>query len=225
MTNIISTVTSDDKMIDDFFEIEADVPQIIQADVTTHKLTSNEENFPYTLNLKRSDFDNEKDLFKFIKSCETAIRRSPEYNDWREYIKEALGRFTCVISGEVNHETKVDLHHHPMSLFDITKSVIVKHMEKSEEFCSFDVASEVIETHYKNHVGYLPLVVSLHEKYHNGCLDIPMELVFGNYKEWLAQYGTYLDEEDLKRIYVKVGITKKSCNWKGYTWGQQNYPG
>lgn len=216
--------TETDQSIEEFFnDVEPDPEAtIVSSDIEKNELSA--EDYPFTLSLRRTDFGEDKDLKRFVKSCETGIRRSPEYKIWAEYIRDVMGKYICAISGEINAETTVEIHHHPMSLYDIVSSVIYRKIDSNKEFCSFDICQEVIEIHYQNKIGFIPLVSSLHEKVHNGALDIPMELVSGDYKKWLAEYGTFLDDDDLKRIHCKLNVKKDTCGWKGYKWSRDKYP-
>lgn len=195
----------------------------INADENKHELSS--DDYPYKISLRRSDFSDEKNVSKFIKNCEILVRRSIEYKEWTSYLREVLGQYVCAVSGEYNNETTVDIHHHPMTLYDIIKGVVYQRLDSNKSFCTFDISCDVIELHFKNQVGYVPIVSSLHEKYHNGYLDIPIEFVVGDYKEWLSKYGTYLEEDDLKKIYSKISLNKEKCGWDKYTWGKDSYKG
>lgn len=191
----------------------------IISDVEKKELSS--EKSPYTLLLRREDFSDEKELIKFIKSIESQIRFSPEYRIWTSYIRECLGFYMCSITGEVHAQTRVDLHHHPVSLFAIVKTVIFKYINSSKEFCSFDIAEDVIELHYENRIGYLPLVRSLHEKYHSGFLSIPIELVHGDYHYLIREFD--FDEDDEQSIQSKLAINKSNCSWNK-SWSKDRYP-
>lgn len=187
----------------------------VKSDEKTNTLSS--DDYEFSLTLKVSDFDDDKELKKFIRSCEGIIRKSPEYKIWREYLLNVLGKSKCEISGEMNIETTVEIHHHPMSLYDIVSGCVLKKLEQNKEFTSFEISQEVIELHYKNKIGYIPLITSLHEKLHNGFLKLPIELISGNFKDWMKDYSAYIDEEDMERIVEKISINKDNCGWKQYT--------
>lgn len=219
------TEKENENLSDILGNIDADVLQFpqhtITADVDNKELSS--ENSPFVLSLRRGEFIDEKELKKFIKSVEGIVRKSLEYKDWTSYIKEHLGHYTCSLTGEVSSQVNVDIHHHPVSLYKVTKAVIFKYLNASKEFCSFEIAQDVIDLHFENRVGYIPIVRTLHEKYHNGFMNIPMELIYG---EW--QYAVYQlphDEEDLEGIQSKLAITKENCGWNTETgyWDNTKY--
>jgi len=173
---------------------------------------------PYTLSLRRKEFADEKELTKFINSCERMIRCSPEYRVWTEYIREVLGMHVCEISGEVHSQTTVEIHHHPFTLYMLTKSVIMKHLEEDSEFCAFDIAIAVIQLHYEMRAPFCMIVKSLHEKFHKGFLQIPITLVQGDFRYLISHYLHYLDDDDSEMVTSRLGITNDNCGWDGQYW-------
>jgi hypothetical protein len=197
------------------------VNNIILSNQEQKQLYSTES--PYTLTLRREDFENQKDFEKFSKKCERLIRVSPEYSEWTQYLREVLGFYSCNITGESNFQTTVEIHHHPFTLYDVVKCVIKEYLNGHKSFCSFDICRDVIELHYENIIGYIPLISSLHEKYHNGFLLIPMELVHGDYKIFYERYHSYFDDDDIADIQSKLSIGFENCGWKQYSWAKDNY--
>ena len=175
-------------------------------------------NIGFNLPLRISEFTNEKDQVKFIKNVETAVRRSNEYRYWTSYITDALGHTTCSLTKESMHECTIEIHHHPITLFNICIAVIQDLINKQEKFCSFDVSTKIIELHFQDKVGYVPLLSSLHEKYHNSFLDIPIELINGDYK-YLLNNLPFLDEERNK-INSLCNVKIDTCR---QIWSRNNY--
>ncbi len=188
----------------------------IVADEETHRLSCDDS--PFTLDLKRTDFDTDKELERFIKSCERLIRSSPEYRVWTSYIRDSLGYYNCEVTGEQHAQTTVDIHHHPFSLYAIVKSVILKNMSIEKSFCSYDICEEVIKLHYEMKVPFCLLVSSLHEKFHNGFFLIPMELVKGDTTHLMNKYFIHLDEDEQQTITTRLAINKTNCGWTSYKW-------
>jgi len=149
------------------------------------------------------------------------VRYSVEYKHWHDYITDNLGYDSCALTEESMGQTKVEIHHHPISLYTICKAAISKHLNNDEEVCSFDIATEVIELHFTNKVGYVALLSNLHEKYHNGFLEIPIELIHGDYKYIMDNY--VIDDQELNRIYALCQI--KLENAKKVGWSKNSYPG
>jgi len=178
------------------------------------------ENYPFRLPLRIRNFENEADYKRFAKNCERTIRCSIEYKLWRRYIIDVLGVNKCMITEESIDECTLEVHHHIPSLYVAIKTIINKNIEIEKQFSTFDIALEIIELHFLNKIGYSVMVQTLHEKLHNGFLDIPMKLIKGNYRDFISEYSKYIDEEDLETINYRMSITKSSCGW-----AKDNYPG
>lgn len=187
------------------------------SDVDENKIIA--ENFDYNLSLRTYDAGDESEEKKFIKNCERMIRTCPEYHVWTEYIRDVMGFRECSITGEVHSETTVEIHHHPYNLFNIVKGVINKNIYEENKFCSFDICTSVMEIHFQMRAPFVLLLKSMHEKYHNGFLKIPMELVHGDYKWFMDNYSMHLGEETVEKITEKLNINVSNCDWTN-TWFQ-----
>ena len=188
-------------------------PKDVEVKSNVEGLELYSDNYPFRLSLRVRNFENEAEYKKFIKNCEMNIRRSIEYKLWRNYIVDILHINSCVITGEVMGEVSIDVHHHLPGLYMFTSAIINKKIEKEEEFCSFDICQEVIQLHFMNKVGYTTLLKSMHEKFHNGFLTIPIESIKGDYNYFLENYSKYLDEDDLEVIEKRLGTNESNCTW------------
>jgi len=92
-------------------------------------------------------------------------------------------------------------------------------MDNSEKFCSFDIAQEAIELHFKNKIGYVTLIETMHEKFHNGHLQIPIDLVRGDYKWFIREYAKYIEDDDLNTINSRLAVNESNVSWS-----KDNYP-
>ena len=194
----------------------------ISSNVDNKEITS--DNSPYNLTLRREEFSDDKQIKKFIKSVEAIVRGIPEYRDLTTYIKETLGHYAWALTKELSSQVHVDIHHHPVSLYSIVKAHIFKKLEDNQEFCSLDIAQEVIEMHYENRVGYIPLVRTLHEKFHAGFLSLPIDIVHGDYRYFIQNYSVYLEEDDLDTINSRLAVNRTNCGWgNNYSWSTGNY--
>lgn len=209
----ISSTNSDNKFVD----IEDYRNTIIYDTSVLYSIedenTVVSERSGFVLPLRIDDFASEKEMERFIKIIERMVRASFEYKLWVNYIRDVLNLEYCAITNESHSETTVEIHHHPFSLYMITKCVIFDKLNNSQKFCSFDIATEVIELHYKMKASFVPLVASLHEKFHNGFLKIPMELVHGDYKYLVDKYLHILDKEDQNIISERLKINFDNCGW------------
>lgn len=178
------------------------------------------DNYPFQLSLRVQVFETEAEYNKFIKNCEKLIRGCHEYKLWRDYITDVLHIQSCSITLERMDQTSIDIHHHPVSLFTIVKALVNEKLEKEEAFCTFDICTKAIELHFQNIVGFVALLSSMHEKFHNGFLTIPRSMIKGNYNTFISEYSKYLDEEELDIITSRLSITEHNCNWSA-----NDYPG
>jgi len=178
------------------------------------------DNHPFRLSLRVKTFESEADFNKFVKKVEQQVRSSLEYKEWKNYIIDVLGIKTCMITNEKIDECSIEVHHHLPSLYILVKALVNKKISNQEDFCSFDIATEAIEMHFKNKVGYVTLVKTLHEKFHNGFLTIPREFVKGDFNHFVSEYSQYLDETDLETIDMRMAASEANC-----TWARNDYPG
>jgi hypothetical protein len=185
----------------------------IEVKSNVHNMELYSDNYPFRLSLRINNFESETEYVKFIKNCEALIRRSIEYKHWREYIIDILGIQTCAITNEKMDEVSIDVHHHVPSLYILVSALVNESIENEKEFCTFDISQKAIELHFMNKVGYVTLIKSMHEKFHNNYLNVPIGLVKGDYNYFIQNYSKYLDDEDLDSINERLSITESNCNW------------
>lgn len=178
----------------------------------THELSS--EDNPYTLSLRIDEFEDPKDLDRFVKACVRLIRTCPEYRYWTDYIRQTLSLINCDITGESGIKTTVDVHHHPISLFAYTKAVILKNLSQGNSICTADIMIQMLQLHFEMKVPFVLLMTSLHEMFERGHLNLPMELVHGDYTYFINQLLSQLDEDEIDNIMSKLSINRENCGWR-----------
>ena len=177
------------------------------------------DNYPFSLSLRVNNFESESEYKKFIRNCEMMLRRCLEYKLWRNYIIDVLQINECMITHEKNSEVSIDVHHHIPSLYILVAAHVNRNIEKGEDFCTFDLCKEIMEMHFQNKIGYVTLLKSMHEKFHNGRLGIPISFVKGDYKYFMNNFSKYLDEYDLESMEERMVCDETDC-----TWTRGNYP-
>ena len=177
------------------------------------KLELSSEFSPFFSKLKTKNFETPKHEFTFVRSVESLVRRSLEYKNWRRYVMNEFDAVNCSITNESGQELTVEVHHHIPTLFTLVKCFVTKHILNAEEFTSFQIAEEVMEYHYRNKIGYVSIIKSLHEKHHNGYLQIPMDVVKGNYKAFLEEFDKFIDDDDLESLQSKLKVNYCNCGW------------
>jgi len=196
-----------------------DLTQEIYSDEKTSTLKSDTN--PYDLPLRLKSFYSEKEFDTYVKCVERLVRSSIEYKQWVSYIIETLNVRECALTGENVAEVNIEIHHHPINLYTVVKALVVDCVNKEIEFCTFDIATKTIELHFQNRIGFMPLMSDLHKKYHSGFLQLPIELVKGDYKYVLNNFP--VDENERDRIYSLCNVKAKDCVKVG--WAKGEYPG
>ncbi len=183
----------------------------VKSNVESLELYS--DNYPFSLSLRINNFENESDYKKFIKACERLVRGSIEYRHWKRYIIDVLQINECMITHEKISDLKIEVHHHMPNLYVLISALVNRCIEKDKEFCTFDIAQEAIALHFQNKIGYVTLISSMHEKFHNGKLGIPIELIKGDYKYFLKKFSKYIDETDLATLEERQVVHETNCSW------------
>ena len=168
---------------------------------------NNEEKIEFKISV--SEFDgtsahlrDEEDLDpKTIGYIEREVRNSFEYRNYISYLKNELDLTRCALLPNLDIEdagVSLEFHHFPLTLFDITE-IVAKDMldgiSEEDSVSCFDVAEKIVEEHYNNNIGLVPVTKSIHEMAHNGSIFIPTDKVHGNYKRFLAEYRKSIDPQ------------------------------
>lgn len=183
----------------------------VKSNVESLELYS--DNYPFSLSLRISNFESEGEYKKFVKGCERMVRSSLEYRHWKRYIIDVLQINECMITHEKISDLTIEVHHHLPSMYVLVCALVNRRIENNEEFCTFDVAQEAIDLHFQNKIGYVTLIKSMHEKFHNGKLGIPINLIKGDYRYFINTFSKYLDEADLATIDERQVIHETNCTW------------
>ena len=172
---------------------------------------------------------NEREKTKIVKRMERIIRGSTEYKDYIAFLRENVGMDACAFFNNINKDTskslRIEIHHVPFTLFDITKIIVNKYMEEGLPLNELLMAEEVMEVHYSNMVGLIPLSKTLHLMVHGENAEkvvIPAYMIFGNYKKFIEEYGDYMNDEDFKKIERLIQRTKE-IKESDYKFLEQHY--
>ena len=149
-------------------------------------------------NIEDYDLMDEKDMKKFIQDVERSVRNSFEYRQMIRYLRENMDMNKCSflenVSNASNTSIKIEIHHEPISLYDICVTVFNKRKFFQESLRLEMVAKEVMYLHYTLMVGLIPLAETVHELVHNQYLFIPTDKVYGHYKMFIEEYKEFLPE-------------------------------
>jgi hypothetical protein len=102
----------------------------------------------------------------------------------------------------------VEIHHHPLTIYDIadivfTRMVATRTDEDEDHITSLTVANKVMELHYRNQVGLVPLTATLHELVHADRLTVHPAMIFGDWITFLREHSPWISEDVKNRLFVE----------------------
>lgn len=153
-------------------------------------------------NLYDFDLNDEKSFKKYMQAIEKCVRGSYEYKAMVHYLREYMDMNQCAFYSNVNNidSTKIhiEIHHEPLSLYDICIIVYNKRVAFNEPLDEEYVAKEVMYLHYNLMVGLIPLAETVHQLVHAQYLFVPTTAVLGHYREFIDRYQPYMLPEQLE---------------------------
>ena len=175
---------------------------------------SNNEEMEYNVIL-----NTDKDRVKYIKRVETVIRSSLEYKEYIKYLKDFIGLDSCVFfqnvtsgnsKGASRSKVHIEIHHEPLTLFDITNTVYQKLRDTGEPINDLLISDEVMKLHYENKVGLVPVSKTAHQMVHKSSkLFVPLTMVYGEYSNFFEEYEEWIDESLYEKLAMKQDMTEK----------------
>ena len=147
-----------------------------------------------------TDISTPKARRKFIERVKKIVRSSMEYRDYIQFLKENVGLDSCVFwknvtGGDKHKRISIQMHHEPFTLEDYVNVVLTKYEEEGLPLNDLLIADEVLELHYENLVGLVPVSKTAHQLIHNTeKLFVPLNMVYGNYAEFLEKYDPYIEK-------------------------------
>ena len=140
-----------------------------------------------------------------------------EYRDYIFFLKENLDFSKCAFFPNIDQKiskTKIEIHHEPFTLFDIVDVVLQKYIDEGYPINELYIAEEVMELHYRNMVGLIPLSVTIHQMIHPKKIDnekkifIPLHMVYGGFRDFISEYAEYMDDGIYEKFKRKLEETK-----------------
>ena len=155
-------------------------------------------------NLYDFDLNDETSFKKYIQTIEKTVRTSYEYKALIQYLREYMDMNQCAFYKNVNNtdstKIKIEIHHEPLSLYDICLIVYNKRSAFNEPLDEEYVAKEVMYLHYNLMIGLIPLAETVHQLVHAQYLFVPTSAVLGRYKEFVDRYEPYMLPEQLEAL-------------------------
>lgn len=163
------------------------------------------------------NIDTDKDRKKYIKQIERIVRSSMEYRDYIQFLKEHLDLNKCIFFQNVTSDknqnkrgrVSLELHHEPFTLYDYVNVVVDKYRQEGYPLNALMIADEVLELHYANKVGLVPLSKTMHQVIHNSTkVMVPLNMVYGDYSQFLEEYEEYISDDLYDKLQRKLDMTK-----------------
>jgi len=123
-----------------------------------------------------------------------------------------LKRCAVLSNLDMSDNLSLEMHHCPLTLFDIISIVINYRFSQSKKVTTFSIADEVINLHLKGAVGVVPLSISIHQMVHERSVIIHPAMVSGNYLEFIRSYANGIDEEMFLKIKNFLEISEEALN-------------
>lgn len=154
--------------------------------------------------------EDEKSFTKAIKKIEKFVRSSTEYREYIRFLKEEIDMNQCAFfKGITREDASLEIHHSPLTLYDIT-TILFNYVHTNNISCTpFDVAEKVMEAHFEGLVGLIPLTYTVHELVHNGDIFIPVNYVYGDVKGFYEKYKDYFTQEQKDLLKQNIEETNK----------------
>lgn len=155
-------------------------------------------------NLYDFDLNDEKSFKKYIQTVEKTVRSSYEYRALVQFLREYMDMNQCAFYQNVSNsdttKVRIEIHHEPLSLYDICLIVYNKRVAYNEPLDEEYVAKEVMYLHYNLMVGLIPLAETVHQLVHAQYLFVPTTAVLGKYREFVDRYKAYMLPEQLEAL-------------------------
>ena len=157
----------------------------------------------------QENYETDPEKEAIVKQAEALCRASMEYSDYIAYLRSNVGMDACAffnnISKANSKKIRIEVHHAPLTLFDIIKLVLDRAIRTGDEINPMLLAEEATRIHYMNQVGLIPLSKTLHEVVHNSDkLVIPMYMVYGDFRAFLENFSEELEMKENSHIKAKI---------------------
>ncbi len=161
-------------------------------------------------------FRNAKEEVKFIKTTELIIRKSIEYKDYINFLKNHMDMKRCAVLHNLKIEDgkkySIEIHHEPFTLFDICSIVLNRRRAEGDLITPLAIADEIMELHYNENVGLIPLTKTIHQLVHDDNIFLPLQLIYHKYDKFYDEYEDYIDDNIKEKLDMKI---KASLEYSG----------
>jgi hypothetical protein len=185
----------------------------IESEIKDNNIIISSKNSYYKEPFYTELFPNEKDFSTFVKAAEKVVRNSKEYKAYIGNLKE-IGLTNCAILNNIDDEkAEIEFHHYPFTLYDIVSVVIDKRLDNNQPVSTFLVANEVMNLHFQNKVGLVPLSETVHQLVHDGEIFINYNQVFGYFDKFVEDYNKYLYSIDMETYNKLLASSQRNVKY------------
>lgn len=156
-----------------------------------------------------------KQRFRYITMIKAETRKTVEYRQYIEFLKKHRGMHTSIVLPAATRANgkkySIELHHEPFSMFEIIDIIVSKREAQGESLKPFDVIEEVLELHYDEKVGLVPLDITSHELCEKGKIFIPLQHIYQRYDQFYDEYSELctIPEKIEQSLEIKVTLSEK----------------
>lgn len=159
-----------------------------------------------------TDYFDDAKLKKLIKGIEKAVRQSTEYSNYIGFLNGDLGLTNCAVLGNIAKEkgVTIEMHHYPFTLYDIVYLNVMKRILTQEKINTFLVAREVLQDHYDNLIGLVPLCDTVHDLVHAGEIFVNLKSVYGNINGFIEKYEVAMSDDLIEKYNKIIEMSEKN---------------
>ena len=203
-----------------------DSPNIINVTSSNNNgnITIKSSQSYYGIPFYANQFYDEKEYNKFIKSVEKLVRQSTEYSAYLGHLKK-LGLDKCSFLNNIHDDiATIEFHHYPFTLYDIVNIVTAYRFMNKKLVSTFLVAQEVINLHFQNKIGLIPLSKTVHKLFHSGELFININMVYGYVDDFVNYYKDAIPVDLALKYNEILEMSKNNVEYSDKDILKYNYP-
>lgn len=149
------------------------------------------------------------DWHKFIDSTKLMVRTSDEYREYIAHVKTFNNLKNCAFLGNVDDcegEVDIEIHHTPLTIHEVIEIIATDMLFEKKSITTFDVAQRVMEEHFRNMIGIVPVSKTIHELIHDGKINVSINQVFGDVSGFLKKYARSVLPETSRKVEAFIKI-------------------
>jgi len=149
---------------------------------------------------------------KFLTNCKSLVRSSIEYKKFIGDCKRRENGNYCAFLGNISEEdVTIEIHHSPFTIHEIIE-IIANHMICEKPIMSLLLCHEVMNAHFNNLVGVVPLSETIHQLVHAGKINISIYQIYGDILEFIKRYKNGITLEHLEKVQLFLELSKEELH-------------